>query len=156
MKQVTGTKDTPLFVYEDDVWKVRWGGKEDSSGNWTYYEVSYPSKPSLENIKDFVLSMENLRIDKEILTGFVWNGMNVWLSSENQFNYKASYDLAAQTNGANLPVTLKFGDTENPKYHEFKTLEDIADFYLKAMNHVNSTLKKGWEEKDSIDWTKYE
>ena len=30
--------------------------------------------------------------------------MNIWLSSENQFNYKVAYDLALQTNGANLPI----------------------------------------------------
>ena len=40
--------------------------------------------------------------------------MPVWLSSENQFNYKAAYDLAVQTGGATLPVTFKFGTDEVP------------------------------------------
>jgi hypothetical protein len=59
--------------------------------------------------------------------------MPVWLSSENQFNYKAAYDLAVQTGGATLPVTFKFGTDEVPQYREFVTLEELTDFYTKAM-----------------------
>jgi hypothetical protein len=40
--------------------------------------------------------------------------MPVWLSTENQFNYKAAFDLATQTGGKSLPVTFKFGSTNNP------------------------------------------
>ena len=82
--------------------------------------------------------------------------MPVWLSSENQFNYKAAYDLAVQTSGSNLPVTFKFGDTKNPVYYKFETIEDLQDFYMKAMIHVNSVLSEGWTSKDSIEWEEYE
>ena len=40
----------------------------------------------------------------------IWNNKRIWLSSENQFNYKVAYDLALQTNGANLPIIFKFGE----------------------------------------------
>lgn len=93
--------------------------------------------------------------DWKILSGFEWRGMKVWLSMENQFNYKAAYDLAVQTNGASLPVTFKFGDTV-PVYHTFNTLEEISDFYTSAMNYVNKTLADGWSRKDSLDWSEYE
>ena len=93
--------------------------------------------------------------DWKILSGFEWKGMKVWLSMENQFNYKAAYDLAVQTNGASLPVTFKFGDNNNPVYHEFTTLEELTDFYTKVLQYINTTLKEGWDKKDSIDWSKY-
>ena len=158
MEKTINTIDSPLIEYVDGKYLVRWNGQQDpkAKGVISFDEISFPYKPSLDTIKEVILGVENSRIDKKILTGFTWNGMSVWLSSENQFNYKAAYDLAAQTNGDSLPVTFKFGDTDNPVYHEFKTLDDIADFYVKAMSHVNNTLKEGWESKDSIDWSLYE
>ncbi len=82
--------------------------------------------------------------------------MPVWLSSENQFNYKAAFDLATQTAGANLPVRFKFGTDDEPQYYIFSNLEDLTDFYTKALKYVDSILNEGWEEKDSIDWSVYD
>lgn len=144
---------TTLIEYASGNYIVRYNNNEKTK---SIEELKFPYKPTLDIIKEVILGIENTKIDNEILSGYVWNDMSVWLSSENQFNYKAAYDLAIQTNGANLPVTFKFGTTEEPKYHEFSTIEDLTDFYTGAMNHVNTTLKEGWEKKDSIDWTEYE
>ena len=81
--------------------------------------------------------------------------MPIWLSSENQFNYKTAYDLAVQTNGASLPIKFKFGTDESPVYYTFESLEDFSDFYMSAVAHVNTVLNEGWEKKDSIDWEVY-
>lgn len=140
--------DTSLVEYKNGSYIVKWNDGQD--------QISFPYKPTVDVIKDVILDIENAAIDKKILSGFVWNDMTVWLSSENQFNYKAAYDLAIQTNGANLPLTFKFGDSEDPKYYEVKTLEDLSDFYIKTMSFVNTTLVEGWKKKDSINWDLYQ
>lgn len=122
-------------------------------GTWT--EAIIKPKPSLEQIKSFILNTINKYTDERIVSGFEWNGMQVWLSSENQFNYKAAYDLAVQTNGANLPTVFKFGDSDNPQYHKFDTIEELQDFYTKAMAYINEQLAIGWVKKDSINWDDY-
>jgi hypothetical protein len=116
-------------------------------------QLSY--KPTLENIKKIILDWYNKDIDKKIMSGFVWKDMQVWLSSENQFNYKAAYDLAVQTNGANLPIKFKFGSTEDPIYYTFESIGDLQDFYISAINFINTTLNEGWNKKDSINWEDY-
>jgi len=121
-----------------------------------YEETELNHRPALEEIKDIVIDYYNSVVDKNILKGFVWNNMQVWLTSENQFNYKVAYDLAIQTGGSSLPVTYKFGESENPVYYKFETINDLSDFYLKAVSHVNSCLENGWKTKDAIDFTKYE
>ena len=138
MERIKGTTETPIVERIGKTYYVRWGYKTEN-GEITYDQIEFPYKPPLDTIKEVILGIENSKIDKEILSGFVWNGMSVWLSSENQFNYKVAYDLATQTNGDSLPVTFKFGDIENPVYHEFKTLDDIADFYVKAMRSEEHT-----------------
>lgn len=155
MERINGTPKTPKVEKVDGKYLVRWD-YQGNSKKVTFYEIEFPYKPSLETVKNVILKMENSKIDEKILSGFSWNGMNVWLSSENQFNYKAAYDIAVQTEGANLPITFKFGSTENPEYHSFETLQDLTDFYMKAMNYINQTLLNGWTSKDSIDWTEYE
>lgn len=131
-------------------------GNKIPSNVGTWYEAMIKPKPSYHKLKTFILDTINKDIDNKILSGFVWRNMPIWLSTENQFNYKAAYDLAVQTNGANLPIVFKFGDTNKPIYYEFKTIEDLTDFYIQAVNYINQTLAEGWVKKDSIDWSEYE
>lgn len=77
--------------------------------------------------------------------------MPIWLSTENQFNYKAAYDLAVQTNGASLPVKFKFGTDEAPIYHTFNELEELQEFYMSSIAFVQQVLDDGWNEKDNLD-----
>lgn len=127
---------------------------ETQLGTWT--ETIIPFKPSLEQLKKLILDAINKEVDEKILSGFVWKDMPVWLSTENQFNYKAAYDLAVMSSGQSLPVMFKFGTTEEPVYYSFGTLEDISDFYVSAMTYINTTLAEGWSKKDAIDWSVYE
>jgi hypothetical protein len=81
--------------------------------------------------------------------------VNPKLTQENQFNYKAAYDFAIQTNGNSLPFTVKYGDVSEPSYYEFSTLEEFSDFYTACLRHINECIINGWRQKDSIDWSKY-
>ena len=127
----------------------------DSLDKWSAVEVIVDGV-SMDAIKTAILAWYNEQIDERILSGFVWKDMKVWLSSENQFNYKAAYDLAVQNGGANLPITFKFGTTNEPVYHTFTTVEELNGFYLSAMKYINDTLAAGWAEKDAIDWNAYD
>jgi hypothetical protein len=128
----------------------------------TFIEQRFDYKPTLDEIKEFVLGVINAETDEKILSGFVWTSASgeeipVWLSTENQFNFKSAYDLAVQKNGATLPVTFKMGERNGvPVYHTFETMEEAEDFYVHAVAFINHTLTEGWTKKDSTDWTQYE
>lgn len=139
----------PYYEADED------GNKTETNlGTWT--EMWLSGKPSIEQVKGIVLNAMNRDIDQKILSGFIWKDMSVWLSSENQFNYKAAYDLAVMSQGQSLPVTFKFGSTDSPVYYTFESLEVISDFYVSAMTYINTCLAEGWKKKDSIDWSVYE
>ena len=156
----------PINFISDDNVIVMWDYKpltkvtknneivETSLAEWQEQRFNYV--PSLKEIKDIIINYYNNKIDNEILSGLTWNKYQIWLSTENQFNYKAAYDIAVQTNGASLPVTFKFGCSEKPIYHTFKTLDDIQNFYFSSIKHIENTLNKGWVEKDSINWNIYD
>lgn len=129
-------------------------GEEDGQGyNWRKY---YDHKPTTAELKEDIVKLIDSETDNTILTGFKWQGKNVYLSTENQMNFKAAYDLAVQTGGQTLPIKFKLGeDLEcNAVYHVFSELEEFADFYTKAVAFVVTSLNEGWEEKDGIDYEK--
>ncbi|MFR9651402.1 MAG: hypothetical protein SNG35_05205 [Rikenellaceae bacterium] len=158
MKRVDGNPDVSLVECTNlikGLWRIRWDIQtiDDST---TYMEQQLEHKPTAEEVKGIVLSYYNEQIDDSILSGMVYEDAQVWLSSANQFNYKAAYDLAVQSNGQSLPVTFKFGTDDEPKYREFTTIDELRDFYYKSVSYIQKTLQEGWDKKDSFDISLYE
>lgn len=158
MRKSQGHISTTLIEcinYKIAKYRIRWDFQPYEE-EVSFMEEDILHKPTLSEVKNIVLKGYNAIVDEAILNGFKWKEMEVWLSSENQFNYKAAYDLAFQTNGASLPTVFKFGTTEEPVYYKFDTLEELTDFYTKALTYINEQLAIGWYKKDSIDWSVYE
>ena len=163
MNKVNGKKTSFAPIREDGSRiTICYGLKKLSNDLYEWLEVYLPKKQisqlTLADVKAAIIDDINRRTDAKILSGLVWKDKPVWLSQENQFNFKAAYDLAVQTQGATLPVTFKLGEQEDgtPVYHTFETMEDSTDFYTAAVNHIHQTVADGWAEKDAIDWAPYE
>lgn len=159
MRRVEGNTGVALLECTNpikDKWRVRWDVQPGENGNASYMEEEFTHKPTDEEIRSTVMTWYNEQTDTAILSGFEWHGMKVWLSTENQFNYKSAYDLAVQTGGSTLPVTFKFGTDTEPHYHTFETLEELTDFYTKEVKHIQDTLTNGWKKKDAFKLVKYQ
>lgn len=168
MNKVCGNKDDFAF-FREDASRIIIGyecKKVEGEDLYEWYEIYIPKKQkgsiSFQEVKDAIINDINAQTDMKIVSGLVWESADgemipVWLSTENQFNFKSAYDLAVQKNGATLPVTFKMGETEygKPVYHTFSTMEESDDFYTKAVAFINQTLTEGWQRKDSIDWEPY-
>ena len=139
------------------------GDDEHFTWNEVYLYKRQQSLLALQDVKQAIINDINAQTDERILSGFAWTpeggeSVPVWLSSENQFNFKAAFDLAMMTEGATLPVTFKLGEQEDgtPVYHEFATVGDLQSFYTGAVAYINRTLAEGWQEKDALDFSPYE
>lgn len=158
MKRVEGSAGVPVLECTNPVkskWRVRWGVEVREDGTVTYMEEELDHRPDAEEVRSLVSGWYNSMTDERILSGFEYDGQPVWLSSENQFNYKAAYDLAVQTDGQNLPVTFKFGTADVPSYRTFETVDELQDFYMKVMKHIQDTLSEGWKKKDALNLNLY-
>lgn len=84
----------------DGLWVVRWDFKPklDENGNATgiywYEEEAYNWIPTIEDIQRTIVEWHNKQTDGIIQNGFEWKGIQVLLSDENKFNYKALRDEA--------------------------------------------------------------
>jgi hypothetical protein len=156
-----GSKNPKLVeIYNPikQLYKVRFDIVEGENFS-TYQEENFVGKPTIDMIRDTIYSYYNLLAKNEIQTGFKYGGTGeestVWLSTENQFNYKAAYDLAVQTNGFTLPYTIIGGLYDNPNKITFTTLSDFKVFYVAMMNFINTTLEEYRYKKESVDFEKY-
>lgn len=162
MEKVYGSpkRQDGLYKIGRNKWELIYGfGKDnendDTGWNW---RQRFSRKPAVDEVKAMIVSQINTETDRKILSGFMWQGIQVWLSQENQMNFKAAYDLSVQTAGAILPIKFKLGEESDgkPIYHIFSEMDEFRDFYTKALTYINKMLTDGWEEKDSIDMTVYE
>ncbi len=132
-------------------------GKKNAFWHEVYFWKKKNAKPTLQQVKNAVYADINAQTDAKILSGFVWNDINVWLSEENQRNFSEAQRIAMIMPEAILPVKFKLGeDTDgNPVYHTFETSEELTGFYLQAVAFINQCLAEGWGRKDGIDWEPY-
>ena len=137
-------------------YEVIYGYGVDENGGYNWRK-RYDHEPAIAEIKADVESLINAETDGKILSGFVWNGQSVWLSLENQINFKAAYDLAVQTDGETLPKKLKLGEDDEgrPMYHLFESVSEFTEFYKSAVEYIEKTIQEGWEEKDGVNYGEY-
>ena len=156
MKRVEGNAGVALLECTNPVkgkWRVRWDVETKEDGSASYMEEELGHRPDAEEIRSLVSQWYNANTESLILSGFEYEGQPVWLSGENQFNYKAAYDLAVQTDGQNLPVTFKLGTDDAPYYRTFDTVADLQDFYVKMVKHIQDSLSEGGKKEDALDLT---
>ena len=129
-------------------------GYGEENGMGYDFRHTFYHKPTSMEVLEVITNHVNELTDRNILYGYQWNGYNVWLSTENQFNFKAAYDVAVQTGGMTLPVKFKLGETDGePNYYIFEDMATFTDFYTKALAYIIEVLNVGWAEKDSAkEW----
>lgn len=134
---------------------------ENDEKHATWHEVSFyhrlDARPTLAQIKAAITADINRRVTDRITATLTWNGKPVWLSTENQMDWKAAYDRAVQTDGAPLPQKFKLGEDADglPVYHTFTSLNAFSDFTDTWQQHIQQCLQDGWQMKDTMDWSVY-
>lgn len=157
MRQTEGSNNVALLEClnpKKGIWRVRLNMEPTETGaKWT--EEDFDHKPTAEEVREVFLACVNAEIRAKIREGLEYEGSQVWLSTENQQNYKVAHDLAVQTDGRNLPLRVKLGTDEEPVYREFSAVEELADFYTAVATHVQSCLEEGWKKKEGFNVEPY-
>ena len=136
--------DKHVYTINDDNEKIY---------EWTSFV--YDNEKNSKSILDIIYELIDNDVKFRIKNSFSWNNYIVYLSTENQMNYKAAFDLAVTTNGESLPVTFRFYKRKNAELYTFDTLSELKEFYIKMNSHINNSLLEGWNRKDSINKEDY-
>lgn len=173
MNKVFGKK-TDFAPIREDASRViiSYGYEVVDEENATWLEIylykKQISQVSLADVKNAIIADIDAKTDEKILCGFQWTVLhgddqgkvvNVWLSVENQINYKGFHDAAHDyPEQVEFPAVFKLGQDENGEavYESFETLAEVATFYLGAIGYIKRTVAEGWQVKNAFDWSPYE
>lgn len=171
MRRIEGTSDVRLIECVNPVrgkWRIRWDVQPGEGGAATYMEEEFPHRPTTEEIKKTIIGWYDQQTDAAILSGYEWtvkHGYNegqtvrVWLSAENQNNYKAKHDAARMyPQLVTFPMTYKISEDEenNAIYETFQNIDELTEFYLGGIAYIEQTVANGWRKKDAVDLSLYE
>lgn len=131
---------------------------EESPYGVTFIQHEFDYKPTIDEVKDFVIGVVDAKTDMRILNGYEFtpdgsdDPMTVWLSRENQSNFSEAQRLGI------IPVTFKINEDDEKRaiYHTFETFDELDRFYKGGVAYIQQQLQRGWREKDSIDFSEYE
>lgn len=130
-------------------------GKMVPTGDSVWKSVVINGEPGKEAIKETLFNIINGEVSNAILNSFAWKGYKVYLSQQNQMNYKNAFDIAVATDGESLPVTFRFSRLGKTEYYTFDTLDELKKFYIDMNKHITNCLSNGWKRKDSINADDY-
>lgn len=125
------------------------------TGDCTYKSFVIKSKLSANQIVNLIYNIIDEETKHSIINLFKWNGYSIYLSTENQMNYKNAFDLAVASNSESLPVTFKFKKDGKTAYYTFDMISELKDFYMAINKHINSCLELGWQRKDAVNVEDY-
>lgn len=136
---------------------VSWGLNQIDQSNdlWQWYYFVVNHKPSINEIKTNIETFINEQTKNIIFNHFKWNDMKIYLSLENQIDYKLLFDATMIQDGKNLPEVLKFKINDENVYYEITSIDEFKDFILSINEHIRKSLKYGNDLKDSIEYYDY-
>ena len=126
-----------------------------------FYKKQQPS-PTKEDILQAIIADIDACTDEKILNGYQWTVLHgdhagqtvsVWLSAENQNNFKAKHDAAlAYPQQVPFPMRYKIGQDEQKHaiYEEFQNIGELAAFYLGGVAYIERCVDEGWQIKDEV------
>lgn len=150
MKRAEGTQDVALIECinpRKGTWRIRLDITAAENGA-TWMEHDFDHRPTADEIRALYVELVNEEVQQQILTGFTWNDKPVWLSTENQLNFRSA---------PTMPVRFKLGEDENgtPVYHTFTSQNSLTAFNKAVADHIASCLNDGWTRKDAFDVQPY-
>jgi hypothetical protein len=173
MNKVSGNQQdfAPIRIEERRV-VIGYGLTQADGDIYEWYEVYLPKTQiqqlTFNDVRDAICADIDARTDEAILCGYDWTvkhgddadkAVKVWLSKENQNNFKAKHDAAlVYPNLVKFPMTYKISEDAEKKaiYEVFQSIEELATFYLGGINYIQTCYEAGWAEKGGIDWEPYE
>lgn len=157
MKRAQGSINAEPIVCLNPVrglWRVRLGiTPTDDGAEWQEHDFDH--RPTADEVRNLFTEWVNSEVADKIREGLEYEGCMVWLSTENQLNYRSALDVAVQTDGANLPLRVKLGTDSEPVFKEFCSVESLQAFVTACALHVQHCLEEGWQRKAAFDVEPY-
>ena len=140
-----------------EIYRVRWNFKKipDTTSSYSFYEEDFDHEPTEEEIKNVILKYHNNNIANTIINDFYWNNTKFYLTLENQNYYKFLYDMLQDNPSRISDVLIKGEINSTDTYVIFNSVDEYKNFYFSMIDHIQNSLKAGWQIKNNLSWSEY-
>lgn len=159
MERVYGSpkRQDGLYKIGRNKYQLIYGFGEDENGGWNWRE-DFRYRPMMPEIKSIINATISEAWDEKKRTGFSWQGIPVRYDEEAERNLTGLSVKMPRLGSAMFPLTFKLGEHPDgtPAFYQFETQEEFEQFTDSLMAHTQECYAGSWEEKATVDWTKYE
>ena len=113
------------------IWRITWDYQETETAEGvqrSYMEETFDHLPALAEIKAVINEWYNRKITDTIESGYVWNGLKVWLSMENQMNYKRRTILPCRQAGKTFLLLSSSGKKTTRRFTSLQVCSNYKSF----------------------------
>lgn len=131
--------NAPIRIEDGD--KFTFTNDNELLKQYGYIEYVKPEyKPTLEELIEQSNQSINQETDEKILNGFVYDGAEFYLTTENQTNFA---NLFIARDFLEYPQQVKTKDG----FMQIDNVEEVSGFYLAGVTYIKECLEEGWKQK---------
>ena len=140
-----------------EIYRVRWNFTKipDTTSSYSFYEEDFDHYPTEEEIKNLIFKYNNNNITNTIINDFYCNNTKFYLTVENQNYYKFLYDMLQDNPSRISDVLIKGEINSTDTYVTFNSVDEYKNFYFSMIDHIQNSLKAGWQIKNNLSWSEY-
>lgn len=149
MEKVYGSpvRQDGLYKVGRNKWELIYGfGKDDETAEsgWNWRQ-RFNHRPSLEEMKEAIISAIKEESDYQLRYGYKWNGLTVEYTEERKSDFTGII-VGLQSGFMQLPIELNLGSAEDgtPQVFTFTTAEQIGEVAAGIAAHKAAVSKAEW------------
>lgn len=126
-------------------WALFYGyGKDSAEAGYNWYQT-FDHRPSLDEVKEAIISAIKTESDYQLRYGYKWNGLTVEYTEERKSDFTGII-VGLQGGFMQLPIELNLGSAEDgtPQLFTFTTAEQIGEVAAGIAAHKAAVSKAEW------------
>lgn len=149
--QIVKASNLPVLI--DGIWSIK-----HEVIDKTEEEIQSHDDSELKTLRTRILSEIDNKTNELIIYGFIYTGLKVRLTIEDQINFEGEFNLIKDfmSNGtpeaAFFPVNYKVWTNEDgsPIFMSLNNLNELREFLFMGKTYIRDCLAAGWVIKDAV------
>lgn len=149
--QIINIANTPILI--DGIWSIK-----HEVINKTDENIQLHDDSEIKTLRTRILSEVDNKTNEFIMYGFIYNGLKVRLTIEDQINFEGEFNLIKDFISTGKPEAVFFplrykvwtNEDGSPVFMILANLEELRDFLFKGKMYIRDCLAAGWVIKNAV------
>ena len=149
--QIIKIANIPILI--DGIWSIK-----HEVINKTDEDIQLHDDSEIKTLRTRILSEVDNKTNEFIMYGFIYNGLKVRLTIEDQINFEGEFNLIKDFMSTGTPESVFFplsykvwtNEDGSPVFMVLVNLDELRDFLFKGKTYIRDCLAAGWVIKNAV------